>query len=104
MARDTSIRIAGRILFLTEDPELIQKQLAGEDLAYDPSCKLIDNISTDEITPGWVCFHYDEKLGEYALVGLRGGVIPESAIKRGGFEVIVSGKSKGCGSSREQAP
>jgi 3-isopropylmalate/(R)-2-methylmalate dehydratase large subunit len=64
----------------------------------------VDNISTDEITPGWVCFHYDEKLGEYALVGLRSGVIKESSIKRGGFEVIVSGKSKGCGSSREQAP
>ena len=104
MARDASIRISGRILFLTEDPALIAKQLAGEDLAWDPSIKLVDNISTDEITPGWVCFHYDEKLGEYALVGLRGGVIKESAIKRGGFEVIVSGKSKGCGSSREQAP
>ena len=104
MARDAAIRINGRILFLTEDPALIAKQLAGEDLAWDPSIKLVDNISTDEITPGWVCFHYDEKLGEYALVGLRGGVIKESAIKRGGFEVIVSGKSKGCGSSREQAP
>jgi 3-isopropylmalate/(R)-2-methylmalate dehydratase large subunit len=104
MARDASIRISGRILFLTDDPALIEKQLAGEDLAWDPSIKLVDNISTDEITPGWVCFHYDEKLGEYALVGLRGGVIKESAIKRGGFEVIVSGKSKGCGSSREQAP
>ncbi len=94
----------GRILFLTEDPSLIARQLAGEDLDYDPSIKLIDNISTDEITPGWVCFHYDQRLGEYALVGLRGGVIEKDAIKRGGFEVIVSGKSKGCGSSREQAP
>jgi 3-isopropylmalate/(R)-2-methylmalate dehydratase large subunit len=104
MARDASIRISGRILFLTKDPELIERQLSGEDLAYTPGLELIDNISTDEITPGWVCFHYDEKLGEYALVGLRGGVIGESRIKRGGFEVIVSGKSKGCGSSREQAP
>jgi 3-isopropylmalate/(R)-2-methylmalate dehydratase large subunit len=99
-----SLTLSGRILFLTEDPDLIRRQLAGEDLAWDPSIKLIDNISTDEITPGWVCFHYDETLGEYALVGLRGGVIPKDAIKRGGFEVIVSGKSKGCGSSREQAP
>lgn len=94
----------GRILFLTEDPALIKRQLDGEDLPYDPSIKLIDNISTDEITPGWVCFHYDERLGEYALIGLRGNVIEKDAIKRGGFEVIVSGKSKGCGSSREQAP
>jgi len=94
----------GRILFLTEDPELLKRQLAGEDLAYDPSLKLIDNISTDEITPGWVCFHYDERLGEYALIGLRGNVIEKDSLKRGGFEIVVSGKSKGCGSSREQAP
>ncbi len=94
----------GRILFLTEDPELIKRQLAGEDLAYDPSIKLVDNISTDEITPGWVCFHYDERLGEYALIGLRGNVIEKDSLKRGGFEIVVSGKSKGCGSSREQAP
>jgi 3-isopropylmalate/(R)-2-methylmalate dehydratase large subunit len=104
MGRASSVRISGRILFLTEDADLLRRQLAGEDLAYDPSIKLIDNISTDEITPGWVCFHYDERLGEYALVGLRGGVITQNAIKDGGFEVIVSGKSKGCGSSREQAP
>jgi 3-isopropylmalate/(R)-2-methylmalate dehydratase large subunit len=104
MARAAQLSLTGRILFLTQDPELIRKQLAGEDLAYEPGIKLIDNISTDEITPGWVCFHYDEKLGEYALVGLRGGVITQNDLKRGGFEVIVSGKSKGCGSSREQAP
>jgi 3-isopropylmalate/(R)-2-methylmalate dehydratase large subunit len=104
MGRASSVRISGRILFLTEDAELIRRQLAGEDLAYEPSVKLIDNISTDEIAPGWVCFHYDERLGEYALIGLRGGVITQNALKNGGFEVIVSGKSKGCGSSREQAP
>jgi 3-isopropylmalate/(R)-2-methylmalate dehydratase large subunit len=37
-------------------------------------------------------------------VGLRGGVIAVDAIRNGGFEVIVSGRSKGCGSSRETAP
>ena len=31
----------------------------------------MNNISTDEITPGWVCFYYDETLGEYVYVGLR---------------------------------
>src|SRR5437870_11739138 len=38
------------------------------------------------------------------MVGLRGGKIERDAIKSGGFGVIVSGRSKGCGSSRETAP
>ncbi len=63
-----------------------------------------DNISTDEITPGWVCFYYDETLGRYSMVGLKGGVVERDSIKNGGFDVIVSGLSKGCGSSRETAP
>jgi 3-isopropylmalate/(R)-2-methylmalate dehydratase large subunit len=104
MARPERIRFTGRILFLTEDPALLERQLAGEDLAWDPQRKLIDNISTDEITPGWVCFYYDETLGEYSLVGLRGGAFKHKTLKDGGFDVIVSGKSKGCGSSRETAP
>jgi 3-isopropylmalate dehydratase small subunit len=31
-------------------------------------------------------------------------VIKQHSIKKGGFKAIVSGQSKGCGSSREQAP
>ncbi|MCA8968638.1 MAG: 3-isopropylmalate dehydratase [Planctomycetes bacterium] len=100
----TSVRIEGRILYLTKDPELLQRQLDGDDIAWDESIELIDNISTDEITPGWVCYYYDKTLAEYCLVGLRGGVITKDAIKNGGFGVIVSGLSKGCGSSRETAP
>jgi hypothetical protein len=30
--RPDQVRLQGRILFLTEDPELIKRQLAGEDL------------------------------------------------------------------------
>lgn len=101
---EQNVRISGRILYLTEDPELLRRQLAGENLAYDPNRKLIDNISTDEITPGWVCYYFDETLARYSLVGLRGNVIEKDAIKNGGFGVIVSGRSKGCGSSRETAP
>ena len=99
-----SIRFSGRILYLTEDPDLLKRQLAGEDLPFDPERKLIDNISTDEITPGWVCFYYDETLGRYSLVGLRGGLFEKDTLSGGGFSVIVSGLSKGCGSSRETAP
>jgi 3-isopropylmalate/(R)-2-methylmalate dehydratase large subunit len=94
----------GRILFLTADSALVRSQIEGENLEFEPDLPLLDNISTDEITPGWVCYHYDETLGRYCLVGLRGGTIGRNAVRDGGFEVVVSGASKGCGSSRETAP
>ncbi|MGO9000312.1 MAG: aconitase family protein [Polyangiaceae bacterium] len=100
-----TITVRGRILYLTEDQALVERQLAGETLPPSTSgAALIGNISTDEITPGWVCYYYDETLARYCLVGLRGGKIKADAIKNGGFGVIVSGISKGCGSSRETAP
>jgi 3-isopropylmalate/(R)-2-methylmalate dehydratase large subunit len=99
-----SVRIQGRILYVTEDSSLLEQQLAGGDLPWDPSRPLVSNISTDELTPGWVCYYYDETLARYCLVGLRGGKVGKDAIKGGGFGVIVSGISKGCGSSRETAP
>ncbi len=98
------VTFKGRILFLTEDPELLRAQLDGQDLAWDPERPLLGNISTDELTPGWVCYYYDETLGRYCLVGLRGGTVKADDVKNGGFSVIVSGISKGCGSSRETAP
>lgn len=104
MPRPDRLRFTGRILYLTEDLDLLKRQLEGEDLPYDPDRALMDNVSTDEITPGWVCFYYDETLGRYSLVGLRGGLFEKDTLKDGGFEVIVSGLSKGCGSSRETAP
>jgi len=50
--RPDKVRLYGRILFLTEDPELIRKQLAGWDLPWDTenpanNSKLRDDISTD---------------------------------------------------------
>jgi 3-isopropylmalate/(R)-2-methylmalate dehydratase large subunit len=105
--RSATVRLQGRILFLTEDPDLIRRQLAGEDLDWDPSIKLRDDISTDEITPGWVCYYYDEVLGQYPYVGLRcDGEQPigKGDIAAGGFVAAVSGKRRGKGSSREAAP
>jgi 3-isopropylmalate/(R)-2-methylmalate dehydratase large subunit len=103
--RPESLRFGARVLFLTEDVSLIRRQLeAGEELEYDPSRALMNNISTDEITPGWVCFYYDETLGEYVYVGMREGAVKKDEVKRGEFGVVVSGLSKGCGSSRETAP
>ncbi len=104
-------RFVGRILFLTEDTSLIRRQLEGEDLEGELAAKLaagelplMSNISTDEITPGWVCFYYDETLGQYVYVGMREGAVKKDEVKNGGFAVVVSGLSKGCGSSRETAP
>ncbi|MCC6214477.1 MAG: 3-isopropylmalate dehydratase [Polyangiaceae bacterium] len=105
MPADARVSFPGRILYLTEDPEALRAQLRdGARLARANAGKLIDNISTDELTPGWVCYYYDETLARYCLVGLRGGVVEKDSIRSGGFSVIVSGKSKGCGSSRETAP
>src|SRR5437763_13620007 len=114
--RANQIRFTGRILFLTEDTSLIRQQLEAtgdeakrleDELASrlsDDDLPLMNNISTDEITPGWVCFYYDETLGEYVYVGMRDGAVKKDEVKNGGFAVVVSGLSKGCGSSRETAP
>ncbi len=103
--RPDPVQFTGRVLYLTDDPALLRRQLDGVDLAERPAPEdLVDNISTDEITPGWVCFYYDETLGHYSLVGLREGTVKPGDLRGGGFDVIVSGLSKGCGSSRETAP
>src|SRR5207248_82383 len=103
--RPARIRFDGRVLFLTEDVSLIRRQLEdGEDLTDGAELPLMNNVSTDEITPGWVCFYYDETLGEYVYVGMREGSVKKDEVKHGGFAVVVSGLSKGCGSSRETAP
>jgi 3-isopropylmalate/(R)-2-methylmalate dehydratase large subunit len=103
--RTDSIKFQGRILFLTEDTSLIRRQLeTGEDLVGGAELPLMNNISTDEITPGWVCFYYDETLGQYVYVGMREQAVQKDEVKNGGFAVVVSGLSKGCGSSRETAP
>jgi 3-isopropylmalate/(R)-2-methylmalate dehydratase large subunit len=110
--RPDKVRLQGRILFLTEDPELIKKQLVGEDLPWDTknpanNPKLRDDISTDEITPAHYCFYFDETLGEIPYLGLKcgsGTPIGRGDVKRGGFVCAVSGKRRGKGSSREQSP
>ena len=66
-----SIRFAGRILFLAEDPAQIIRQLKGEDLELEAAAPLRDQISTDEITPAHICYHFDEKLGDFPYLGLK---------------------------------
>jgi 3-isopropylmalate/(R)-2-methylmalate dehydratase large subunit len=120
LARDVSkrparVRFDGRILFLTEEASLLKRQLAGEDLSWNSSVKLRDSISTDEITPAYICYYFDETLGEFPYLGLKctttvdGAVRDEfpvtpGSVKKGGFVASVAGKRRGKGSSREQSP
>lgn len=101
------VRFEGRILFLTENPALIRSQLAGQDLAWNPSIPLRNDISTDEITPAYICYYFDETLGEFPYLGLKAGEefpLARGAVRQGGFVASVSGKRRGKGSSREQSP
>src|SRR6266581_4308729 len=70
---DASVRFDGRILFLAEDPQIVQRQLEGNDVTLADAGPLRSDVSTDEITPAWICYHYDEKLGEYPYLGLKCG-------------------------------
>ncbi|GHF24711.1 hypothetical protein GCM10010218_01610 [Streptomyces mashuensis] len=101
-----TIRLRGNVLVVTDDADLLAAQLDGSgtrgpaELLHEP---LMNNISTDEIIPGWCCYWYDEKLGDYAYLGLRGKTVGEGALKAFAPQIIVSGEAKGCGSSREHA-
>src|SRR2546428_2202824 len=104
---DEAVRFDGRVLFLSSEPDVIERQLAGEELTLAAAQPLRDQISTDEITPGRVCFHYDEALGRYPYVGLKCGErfpVRTDSVKAAHFAVSVAGKRRGKGSSREASP
>ena len=105
--RPNNVTLEGRILFLAEDPTVVREQLDGKDVSVTRIPALRDNISTDEITPAYICYYFDETLGEFVYLGLKCGdefPIKRGDVKRGGFAVSVSGKRRGKGSSREQSP
>jgi 3-isopropylmalate/(R)-2-methylmalate dehydratase large subunit len=107
--RPSKLRFEGRVLFLVDDAELIRRQLDGEDLDLTPElrARLRDQISTDEITPAYICYYFDETLGEFPYLGLRAGgeaPIERGSVRKGGFVCSVAGKRRGKGSSREQSP
>ncbi|TMQ14126.1 MAG: hypothetical protein E6J91_16290 [Deltaproteobacteria bacterium] len=109
-ARSFALTPGKRVLYLTKDPDKIRQQLAGRltltmnDVA---PADLLDDINTDVMTPAWVCFDHDPaEIAKNAYAGLIVGgqrLIPPSALRDGGFEVIVAGAQKGVGSSRETA-
>ncbi len=113
--RPPEISFGGRVLFLADDAELIRRQLhegLDPELTPDLKTRLRDQISTDEITPAYICFFYDETLGDFPYLGLEvasgnGGTeapIERGTVRAGGFVCSVAGKRRGKGSSREQSP
>jgi 3-isopropylmalate/(R)-2-methylmalate dehydratase large subunit len=107
--RPAHLAFDGRVLFLVDDAELMRRQLGGEELTLTPElrAKLRDQISTDEITPAYICYYFDETLGDFPYLGLKaGGEFPvtRGSVRMGGFVCSVSGKRRGKGSSREQSP
>lgn len=102
-----SIKLDGRLLFLSCDPALVKQQLSGVDVELSQALPLRDDVSTDEMTPQTVCTLFDERIGTGLLVAYKAGdevPIQHHAIKNGGFSVIVGGKRYGKGSSREHSP
>ena len=114
--RPATLRFEGRILYLVDDSALMEAQLTGgRDLALteDLKKKLRDQISTDEITPAYICLFYDETLGDFPYLGLSTtnpqtgateAPVERNAVKDGGFMCSVAGKRRGKGSSREASP
>lgn len=113
--RPSVLRFPGRVLYLVDDAELLRRQLQdGLDLTLAEALEagLRDQISTDEITPAYICFFYDETLGEFPYLGLQAAgangaaaaPVERGSVKAGGFACSVAGKRRGKGSSREQSP
>ena len=105
--RPSKVQLKGRILFLTEDPALVRSQLEGIDLDPEKIPALRNDISTDEMTPAYICYYFDETLGEFIYLGLKCGdqfPVKRNDVKNGGFVASVSGKRRGKGSSREASP
>ena len=102
-----TLTLDGRVLYLTDDPERMRRQLNGETLDMSNAGPLRDNVSTDEITPVDVLIYFDERLGRVPYVGVRSGgqnLIETDAVRNGKYSVTVAGKRYGKGSSREHSP
>ncbi|PVE06948.1 aconitase family protein [Limnohabitans sp. Rim28] len=96
-----------KILYLSQDPGLISRQLSGEVMDRAQAGPLRDDVSTDEITPVHILSHYDNTLGEFAHTGLScqgENPIARQALRQAGFQVLVAGRRYGKGSSREHSP
>lgn len=97
------MKLNKRILFLTEDPALLNAQLAGTDLTDDDEA-LAFGVNTDAMISGRACTlgYTPEVLGPYFLENFK-ETVKKGDLVAGGFQVIVGGDAYGTGSSREAA-
>ncbi len=97
------MKLTGRILFLTDDAELLRRQLAGANLDL-AAATLHYGVNTDLMISGAACTlgYTGDILGPWFLEKFK-EVVEKDTIKDGGFQVIVGGDAYGSGSSREVA-
>lgn len=103
----SKIKFDGRILILSEMPEVVTDQIRGKDVDLADALPLRNDVSTDEMTPQTTAVLYDDRLGAELLIAYKAGdeiPIKQHQIKDGGFNVVVAGKRYGKGSSREHSP
>lgn len=93
----------GRFLHLVDDPELLARQLAGEEPDLSGATYAY-GVNTDAMISGRACTlgYTDAILGPYFLESFQ-EVVPADAVRTGGFQVAVGGHAYGSGSSREVA-
>src|SRR5688572_1311902 len=100
------MKLRGRILWLTDDPDLLRQQLAGEDLACGARTAppLHFAVNTDAMINGAACTlgYTGDILGPYFLQNFKDTVAVDT-VRTGGFQVVVGGDAYGSGSSREVA-
>ncbi|MBX2811253.1 MAG: hypothetical protein KTR25_05565 [Myxococcales bacterium] len=101
-----TIQLRGRVLWLTDEPDLLSEQLQGIDLEASASDHptLRYGINTDAMISGAACTkgYTPEILGPHFLEGLD-ELVPYDGIREGKFQVLVGGQAYGSGSSREVA-
>lgn len=97
------MKLTGRVLYLTDAPDLLQKQLEGTELS-DTQVPLHFGVNTDLMISGAACTlgYTPQVLGPWFLENFK-EVIKKDSVKDGGFEVVVGGDAYGSGSSREVA-
>jgi 3-isopropylmalate/(R)-2-methylmalate dehydratase large subunit len=99
-------KLSGRVLFLSEDPSTVLRQLHGATVSLAEALPLRDGVTVDEIAPAWVCYYFGQRLEDFPYLGFQTGgsfPFPEGAVARGGFQVVVSGEHHGTQGPREAA-
>ena len=98
------MKLNGRILYLTEDPQQLSAQLGGDDLQLSMNADMHYGVNTDAMISGRACTlgYTPEILGPYFLENFKETVAKDD-VRTGGYQVIVGGDAYGSGSSREVA-